>query len=34
MYYMNGLNQTAMIQLLNDSGNKKAEFINAYQKGY
>ncbi len=34
MYYMNGLDQTAMIQLLNDMGNKKAEFINSYQKGY
>lgn len=34
MYYMNGLDQTAMIQKLNDMGNEKAEFINAYQKGY
>jgi len=34
MYYMNGLDQTAMIQLLNDMGNRKAGFINAYQKGY
>jgi hypothetical protein len=34
MYYMNGLDQTAMIQMLNDMGNNKAEFINAYQKGY
>lgn len=34
MYSMNGLDQTAMIQWLNDKGNSKAEFINAYQKGY
>ena len=34
MYYMNGLDQTAMIQFLNDKGNTKAEFINSYQKGY
>lgn len=34
MYYMNGLDQTAMIQFLNDNGNKKAEFINAFQRGY
>lgn len=34
MYYMNGLDQTAMIQKLNDMGNKKAEFINSYQNGY
>lgn len=33
MYFMNGLDQTAMVQLLNEKGNKKAEFINAYQKG-
>lgn len=34
MYYMNGLDQTAMIQKLNEMGNEKATFINAYQKGY
>lgn len=34
MYFMNGLDQTAMVQILNDMGNKKAEFINAFQKGY
>ncbi|HEY1047520.1 MAG TPA: hypothetical protein VGF79_13830 [Bacteroidia bacterium] len=34
MYDLNALDQTAMIQLLNDMGNPKAEFINAYQKGY
>lgn len=34
MYDLNALDQTAMIQLLNDMGNQKAEFINAYQKGY
>lgn len=33
MYDLNALDQTAMIQLLNDLGNRKAEFINAYQKG-
>lgn len=33
MYDLNALDQTAMIQLLNDMGNKEAEFINAYQKG-
>lgn len=33
MYDLNALDQTAMIQLLNDIGNKQAEFINAYQKG-
>ncbi|MEP7196101.1 MAG: hypothetical protein ABI851_06235 [Saprospiraceae bacterium] len=33
MYDLNALDQTAMIQLLNDMGNKNAEFINAYQKG-
>ncbi|MEZ5045726.1 MAG: hypothetical protein R2831_01910 [Chitinophagaceae bacterium] len=32
-YDLNALDQSAMIQLLNDMGNKKAEFINAYQKG-
>jgi hypothetical protein len=34
MYDMNALDQSAMILLLNDMGNKKAEFINAYGKGY
>ncbi len=34
MYYMNGLDQTAMVQRLNEKGNKQAEFINAYKKGY
>lgn len=33
-YDLNALDQTAMIQKLNDMGNKKAEFINAFQKGY
>ena len=33
-YDLNALDQTAMIQLLNDMGNSKAEFINAYQKGF
>ncbi len=33
MYDLNALDQTALIQLLNDLGNTKAEFINAYQKG-
>ncbi|MBL7900644.1 MAG: hypothetical protein JNK73_01505 [Bacteroidia bacterium] len=33
-YDLNALDQTAMIQKLNDMGNKKAEFINNYQKGY
>lgn len=32
-YDLNALDQTAMIQLLNDMGNSKAEFINAFQKG-
>lgn len=32
-YDLNALDQTAMIQLLNDMGNDKAEFINAFQKG-
>lgn len=32
-YDLNMLDQTAMIQLLNDMGNKNAEFINSYQKG-
>lgn len=34
MYDLNGLDQSAMIQLLNDKGNTKAEFINNFQKGY
>lgn len=34
MYDLNALDQTAMIQWLKDNGNKRAEFINAYQKGY
>ena len=33
MYDLNALDQTAMIQLLNDNGNQKAEFINAFQRG-
>jgi pimeloyl-ACP methyl ester carboxylesterase len=33
MYDLNALDQTAMIQWLNDNGNNKAEFINAYKKG-
>lgn len=33
MYDLNAVNQTAMIQWLNDHGNAKATFINAYQKG-
>ncbi len=33
MYDLNALDQTAMIQLLKDLGNKRAEFINAFQKG-
>lgn len=33
MYDMNCLDQTAMVQWLNDHGNKQAEFINAFQKG-
>lgn len=32
-YDLNALDQTAMIQLLNDMGNKEARFINAFQKG-
>ncbi len=34
MYDMNALDQSAMILYLNDVGNKDAEFINAYGKGY
>ena len=33
-YSMNALDHSAMILLLNENGNKQAEFINAYQKGY
>ncbi len=33
MYDLNALDQTAMVQWLNDNGNKNAEFINAFQKG-
>jgi hypothetical protein len=33
MYDLNALDQTALIQLLNDMGNNKAEFINSFQKG-
>lgn len=33
MYDLNALDQTALIQLLNDRGNAKAEFINSYQRG-
>lgn len=34
MYDLNALDQTAMIQMLNDMGNKDAEFINAFGRGY
>lgn len=34
LYSMNALDQSAMILCLKEQGNKKAEFINAYQKGY
>jgi pimeloyl-ACP methyl ester carboxylesterase len=34
MYYMNALDQSAMILWLKDHGNDRAAFINAYQKGY
>lgn len=34
LYCMNALDQTAMINFLIGLGNNKAEFINAYQKGY
>ncbi len=33
MYDLNALDQTALIQFLNDRGNKNAEFINSFQKG-
>ena len=31
---MNALDQSAMINFLHRAGNEKAEFINAYKKGY
>lgn len=34
MYSLNALDQSAMILMLNDRGNRNAEFINSYQKGY
>lgn len=34
MYDMNALDQSAMVLLLRKMGNTRAEFINAYQKGY
>lgn len=34
MYDMNALDQSAMILFLNEHENQRAEFINAYQKGY
>ena len=34
MYDMNALDQSAMILLLNQMGNKQAEFINPFGKGY
>ena len=34
LYGMNALDQSAMINFLNRAGNKKAEFINSYGKGY
>ncbi len=34
MYDMNALDQTAMIMMLQQMGNPKAEFINAFGKGY
>jgi hypothetical protein len=34
LYGMNALNQSAMISFLNRLGNKKAEFINSFGKGY
>jgi hypothetical protein len=34
LYDMNALDQSAMINFLHRAGNKKAEFINAYGKGY
>lgn len=34
MYDLNALDQTAMILFLNENGNKDAEFINSFGKGY
>lgn len=34
LYGMNALNQSAMISFLNRMGNKKAEFVNSFGKGY
>lgn len=34
MYEMNALDQSAMILLLNEMGNERAEFINPFGKGY
>ena len=34
LYDMNALNQSSMINFLNREGNNKAEFINAFGKGY
>ncbi|MBX9449077.1 MAG: hypothetical protein KL787_04905 [Taibaiella sp.] len=34
LYAMNAVDQSAMINLLRMNGNTRAEFINAYQKGY
>ena len=34
LYDMNALDQSAMINLLNKMGNKNAEFVNAFGKGY
>jgi hypothetical protein len=34
LYDMNALDQSAMINFLRRAGNQKAEFINAYKKGY
>jgi len=34
MYDMNALDQSAMILLLNQMGNRQAEFINPFGKGY
>jgi hypothetical protein len=34
LYDMNALDQSAMINFLRKQGNKNAEFINAFGKGY
>lgn len=34
LYEMNALDQSALINYLHDRGNKRAEFINAFKKGY